>query len=283
MATAAVTRDGAIRVAEFRPADDDHALAAALAGAVDDHGLRRCSAVGVLAGGDYQIQQLQAPEVPAEELPQALRWRLRDVISEPLEQVVSDVIPIPAGSTRRGPPMVYAVAAQRERTEHLAGAIADSGLHVAALDIPELAIRNLAARVEPQGGGVAVLAVGEQDGLLTISREGALYLVRALDLGATHLRADPDQVAGRLALEVQRSLDYYDSQLYGAPPRSILVLPTAEVDSADLAARMASELGVDVAPMDVAALLPDSEPLSDGQQRRVALAVGAALRGVDGG
>lgn len=274
---AALGSKGGLATAEFRPAEDDEGTLEALRGAVHDHGLRRRPTVCVLSRGRYEIQQLQAPAVPEEELAAAVRWRLKDLISVSLEDAVIDTIPVPQGPNRRES-MVYGVAAQREQIEHLTHMVREAGLRPSAVDIPEMAIRNLAARIPEQGGGVAVLGIDEQDGLLTITRNDALYLARGLEMGAVHLRADSQQVGERLALELQRSLDYYDSQLYGAPPAAICVLPLAEFESESLVEQLNTELGVPVRLLDVADLVGDSEPLAPARQRRVALAVGAALR-----
>lgn len=279
---AALGPNGGLATAEFRPADDEEGTIEALRGAVHDHGLRRRPTVCVLPRGRYEIQQLQAPAVPDEELAAAVRWRLKDLISVSLEDAVIDTIAVPQGPSRRES-MVYGVAARRQEVERLNAMVAEAGLRVAAVDIPEMALRNLAARIPEQGGGVAVLGVDEDDGLLTITRHDTLYLARGLEMGAVHLRADSHQVGERLALELQRSLDYYDSQLYGAPPGVIGVLPLAEFESGLLVDQLNAELGVPVRLLDVADLLGDEEPLAPARQRRVALAVGAALRRGQGG
>lgn len=269
--------------AEYRPRDPGDGLDKALAAAASDHGLRGCPAYGVLARGSYQVQQLQAPNVLEEEMREAVHWRLKDLVSFPIEAAVTDVIPVPSGPSQRENRMVYGVATERAYTEELGGAVAASGLRLMALDIPELAVRNLAARLPQQGAGIAVLAIDRDEGLLTISREGTLYLARTLEMGAVDLAADDGQVADRLALELQRSLDYYDSQLYGAPPTSVLVLPLAEVDHAALVERLDARLRVPIDILHLESLLEAGVLLSPAQEQRTALAVGAALRGIDGG
>ena len=53
----------------------------------------RCTTL--LKFADYQMHSLDAPNVPAAELKNAVRWRVKDVIDYPLEQATVDVLDVP--------------------------------------------------------------------------------------------------------------------------------------------------------------------------------------------
>ncbi len=269
----------ALIVAEYRPTEGGvDGWRRALRAAVQDHGLQRCPCVAVVPRDSYQLQQLEAPAVPDEELATAVRWRLKDVVEVPLEQAVTDVVTVPPGPSRSVSSMLYGVVARRERMDEYASVVEQAGLHPVVLEIRELVIRNIAALVPEQGGGVAVLAVDADEGLLVISREETFYLGRSLEIGADDLQAGDSGTVERLALEVQRSLDYYDSQLYGAPPSQVLLLPLTEFDDDAVARELDRQLGVRVAILEMEDWLQSPSGLSAGQQQRAALAIGAVLR-----
>lgn len=193
---------------------------------VDRQRLRGCPAVGVLAPGEYQIVQVEAPSVPPAEMRQAAAWRVRELIDMPLDQAVIDTYDPPA-STRRGQANVNVVVARRaavaERIEELRGA----GLEVTAIDIPELVQRNICARLPDTGGGHALLALEDRGGLLTLFREGEQYLARSLDIGRSDLVGDTAGEIDNLVLEVQRSFDYFESALSQSPLGWLYLYPGA--------------------------------------------------------
>src|SRR5262245_27774166 len=57
-------------------------------------GLARASVFAVASADDYQLVQVEAPEVQAAELRAAIRWRLRDVINFHIDDAVVDVFQI---------------------------------------------------------------------------------------------------------------------------------------------------------------------------------------------
>ena len=67
----------------------------------------------LLAQSEYQLFQIEKPNVPADELKQAISWKLKDMLDYPVDQATIDVINIPVdpnNSNRQS--YVYAVAAK---------------------------------------------------------------------------------------------------------------------------------------------------------------------------
>ena len=102
----------------------------------------------VLAPGEYDLYQLPAPNVPEEELRDALRWQLRGTLPYAPEDAEIDFARIPAplqqedGSAQK--PTVLVVAAPRATVEELVALFAVAGVEVSAVDVPEFSQRNLA-------------------------------------------------------------------------------------------------------------------------------------------
>lgn len=266
-----------IDLLEFRPCPDPAQWGATLAALVRDHGLKGLETVAVLDPGDYQLTQIEAPEVPPEELREAIRWRLKEFLTYRAEDAVVDGFEVPQAKGRPGSRMLFAVAAPKKTVARVAEALEVAGLEPAAIDIPELALRNLTAEVPDQAGGVALVTLEDASGLITITQAETLYLARALEFGQQQLESNPAAYGDSLVLELQRSLDYYESQLAGRPASRVLVAPLAG-DRDGLLARMNEQMGMASFGLDLGQLVELSQDAPAELQAQGLCAVGAALR-----
>lgn len=234
----------------------------------------RGEAVAVLGSEHYQLQLVERPDVPPEEVAQAVRWRLRELLDFPVDGAVVDVFDVPT-QARGGRRMVYAVAAEGASVAALAANVAGSRLSLGAIDVPELCLRNVATSLEQDRFGVACLRVQGSRGILTLSREQQLYLVRQIEMPA----GDTSQGIAQVALEVQRSLDYFESHYDQRPIRDVLVAPAP--GAAAFAADLGAEMAVNVGLLELASVVDGAERLDDDDQEHCLLALGAAMRGPD--
>ena len=180
----------------------------------------------VLADGQYELLLVEAPRVDPSELRAAVRWKVRNLIDFHIDDAVIDVFDIPGQNNRpQGQAMMYAVAARsREVREHI-DLLEDADLNLQVIDITEMALRNLASQLDEDVRGVAMLYLQENHGIITVTQQGSLYLSRRLETGTTQVLDNPDTAYDQIALEVQRSLDYYDSH-FGQPSVAALrILP----------------------------------------------------------
>src|SRR4051812_11276225 len=166
----------------------------------------RCTTL--LKNQDYQVHQVDAPNVPAAELKNAVRWRVKDVIDYPLEAATVDVLDIPVdGNAPARNHSVYAITARNTVIEACANLFNDANVPLEAIDIPDLAQRNIAGLFEPEDRGIAMLAFFEKEGILTFTRGGELYLARRIEVPLSQV-IEPDadrrnQAFERIALELQ--------------------------------------------------------------------------------
>lgn len=288
---AAFGRDG-IAVARVRPrgrdrppqltacawlaASDPEALVEQLGEWLEHNEGRRATGVGVLAPGEYQVLPIEAPAVPANEMRRAAAWRVRELIDFPVDQAVVDTFD-PPQSTQRGATRVNVVVAHRTTVDARIDQLRRAGLDLETIDIPELAQRNISAYLPDGGGGHALLALDEGGGLITVYRDGEQYLWRTLDTGYGMLDAQGQAAGDALVLEVQRSLDYFESTLAQAPLGALYLYPAiAQVEQ--LALSMEANLtNVDCRAIALGEILTTvSEP--GHADATVLHAVGAALR-----
>jgi MSHA biogenesis protein MshI len=238
----------------------------------------------LMAAGQYALSQMDAPNVPVTERKEAVRWALKGLVDYPVDRACVDVLEIPLeGGSAGRQPSVFAVSAAEAAVVARALPFVEAKVPLAAIDIPELAQRNVAALFEDENRGLAFLRLDESGGLLTLTFHGELIAARRAEISAT-LLSDGDaerraQAMERLVLELQRSLDNFDRQ-YSFIPISKLVV-AAYPPVYDLASSLAESLYVPVVPMDLAQVMDFSAvpELRDAPRQAMnLLVIGAALR-----
>lgn len=245
--------------------------------------LDRVRCTTLLNASDYQMLQLEAPNVPAAEIKTAATWRVKDMIDYPVERAAVDVVEIPGPGGARGTSLL-AFAAPDDRVRERVQMFEEAEIPLEAIDVPELAQRNIAALFETAGRALALVCFDTQGGLLTITAGGELLLSRNLDVTSTQLTdADAErrvQLLERVGLELQRSLDHFDRQNTAMALSSLHVAALPE--QVGLKEYLAANLSVPVETLDLATVMdigrvPElRNPLRQGQCMKV---LGAALRG----
>ncbi len=248
-----------------------------------------------LSPGEFTLQMVPAPEVPPEEMRQAVRWRLKDTLTYDVDEAVVDVFELPREALRSGAAMLYAVVAPRWAVQARIDLLEDAGANLQYIDIPEMAQRNIAALLAEDAQGLATLSFSHDTGLLTLTREHNLYLARELEQGEQILIPVPEVLEGStgmalegpapdlqravdsIVLEVQRSLDYFESH-FTLPPITRLAVGGRIREMPGLADALSTQLGLQIIEIDFNQLLVTDTPLDAALQARCHLAIGLALR-----
>lgn len=206
---------------EFISCDSSADRQALLASRVKDLGLQGCPCRFVLSRGQYQFLLVDAPKVPAEELNEALRWKIKDLLNFPVDQAVIDAFLLPQDSARDGLPMAYAAVAEESVVRQAVEVVNDSSLDLVSIDVAEMGLRNIAIGHSDSARGVAIVQLVQGGGALQVIRNNQIYLSRQLELEYNGGLLD-DLPEEALTLELQRSLDYYERQMRQVPPQQIL-------------------------------------------------------------
>lgn len=247
--------------------------------------LKKYRCTTVLAPGDYQFIQIEAPPVPDAEMKDALRWKLKDLVDMPAESTAFDILPIPDINAGNRPRQLFLAVAANSAVAPVVQRFQAAGLALEAIDLPELALRNVAELFEEKNRGLAFLAFGVSSALLVFTYAGELFAFRRIEIGAEQFAQATverrEQLCERVVLEMQRSMDTVDRQfsaislshlIVALPPesgleehfRNALYLP---FEAMNLASRI-----------DLSAFPELAEPEA---QRRALRAIGAALRQED--
>lgn len=232
----------------------------------------------------FNLSLLEAPAVEAAEIAQALSWKVKDLIDFPLDKLVLDYVDVP--TTKSSGAMVYAVTSHEAGIREIVDEVnAGKGL-LERIDIPALALQNLASRVSFADEGIALLNLTHRDSLLTLGRGEKLYLSRGVGAHSSNLRNVQMEAENLLAtpapddllLDIQRSLDYYDS-FFVDPPIRHLIIPTVESLYDDLIDYLDQRLAINVRRLSLDEVMIPGDSLSIDTEffGELTLAIGAAL------
>jgi MSHA biogenesis protein MshI len=238
--------------------------------------LQGSQALVVLPESCYQLHLVERPEVPDDELAEALRWRIKDMVTFDIDKTVVDYIELPEDSYRGRTRMVYAVVALREEVDNHVKWCQSIGLDPIIVDVPELALLNLTEDLADSEAGLAVFYLGERNSSINLLSDASLYFTRQLSYNKS---ASPES-AGGAVLELQRSLDYYESQV-GKPPCVRLMVMPLQSDDSPLMEELRKNLHLDIYSLNLNNLVTCNEHLSDELQQSVTIAAAAALRVAD--
>jgi MSHA biogenesis protein MshI len=276
-------------------ASDAHAEA--LTAVVQQYQLQKSPCVAVMARGAYSLIQIDKPDVAENEMRDAVRWQIKDLLDFPAEDAVIELF---SAASSASPQAAFAVAAAEKKVRYVVDAMRGAELDVRAIDIPELALRNIVAKTAENERGAALLTLWDGNGLITIVHKGELCMARRINLGIKELIAAADgdgsfaatssagdeiaveisqaqqNILDDMVLEIQRSLDYYESSVAHQAVSALLIAPLTE-PVPGLQDYLSSYLAPQVRSLDLG-LLVSGDAMSSMSQSRCLSAVGAALR-----
>jgi MSHA biogenesis protein MshI len=241
----------------------------------------RC--ITALNSGDYQILQLDAPDVPREELKEAVRWGIKDMIDFPPDAATIDLVEVPseqAGTSRAR--NVHVFCARNDVIRARMQLFETAGIPLEAIDVPEMALRNVAMLWARPERAVAMIDIDESGGMLVIVADGELHASRRLDVTAGQLAGtDEGEMHSQLewiGLEMQRSFDHYGRQFGAVPLTRVLV---AAAMAPRLVEQLSTMLEVPVEAADLASVMdfPSVPELRESARQAQCLpTLGLALR-----
>jgi len=251
------------------------------------HQLQKTQLQVVLQKENYSLLQVEAPQVPDAEMKDAVRWQVREMLETPLEDTVTSHVQVPDHMRGGRSPFLYVAAAQRSVLDDLAHPFHTAHLKIGSFDIPEMSLRNLVTLLPEDTQGVACLYLLPRRSLLIICHRGELCLARDFNMGwddliqDIHQPVDTPQVSSsvdQMTLEIQRSLDYYNSSFSMPPVGNLVVMPPQKMVPG-LCSLLEEGLGVNTRIFDLVDIMQIPEEYVDAWIPCL-LALGGALREV---
>lgn len=239
----------------------------------------------LLVAGEYQLLQTEAPDLQErDELKEALRWKIKDMIDFPVDQATLDFFDVPqegaaAGRARQ----VFVAVAKNEVLRPKIELFQMARLPLSVIDIPEMGLRNIARLFEQQLRGLVLLNFTPMGGMLIFTFRGELCAARRIEVTLEQMETAEDgkltDLFDRVALEVQRSIDNFERQ-FNTITLSRLV--TAEMQSVPgMIDYLKSYLSIKVEPLDLAEVIDFPaipELRNTRRQAELMPVIGASLR-----
>lgn len=249
----------------------------------------------LLDANNFLLLLMQRPSVEDNELVDSVRWQIKDQLDYPVAEAIIQILEIPKQQERGRLPMIYVIASHSKTLKASVNLFNENKLNLQYIDIPEMAQRNIASLLPEDFIGVALLNMQRNHSLLTITHEGELYLSRIIDIGYEHLEPNeqnPVQSDGlsleastselelnidKIVLEIQRSLDYYESH-YGKVRIGNLVIAPLEYEILGFNDQLENNLGLIVRSLELDEIIDSNKELDLALQAKCFNAIGAALR-----
>lgn len=262
----------------FRHFDSLSQLESTLANIILEYNLKGLNCNFVLNPKYYRLLLVTTPSVSPDEYRSAVRWQIKEMIDYPIEDVVIDIF-APTGLKESESKKLYVIVAQSSFLQNIVNILERNQINTVAIDIHEFAIRNLITKIIPTEEPIVFLQIGNNESLLLIIEKEMVYFVRRIPIGFNNLQTNSN--TADFPLEIQRSLDYYHSELRQTVPTKIILGPTP-VDKMPILDITATTLAKDVQKLDVNKIVKYFEPLTPQLQERCYVAIGGALRTMGG-
>lgn len=275
-------------ISSYLPSEEDEGLAS-LGEWIKDRKLTGLPVVVCLDATRYELQLVESPMVPPEELTDALSFRLAELISDGagVGDKVLQAFPLPGDAYRGRMTMAFAAITERSYLKEIVAFCREYELKLDQIIINELSTLNLLASVEPEDS-VAVLRLEAEAGVIYLYRAGALYFTRQISLGTDDLglsslnvseggmMMQPNSRIDVLALELQRSMDYFESQLGLGAISQLWVMKPDFIDVTDALSEIEDRINTPVRLMSLESAFnrqEDDVPIT----ASLAMALGGAL------
>jgi len=260
-----------LRHVEFVPVDtqDLAKTLQALSAHVEKNKLTGLRCNWVLQPTDYVIIPVGSLPVAESEVAQAVRWHVKDRLDYPIAEAVVSYFTTPHKTHTSQEEFIYAVAAKKDFLENMSHVIRDSGLGLEIIDAPEFVLRNLMRLSPYKNRSIGIIEVDEKKATLMIIQKGLIYLLRQIEWDKTISAAES---IVKLSAEVQRSLDYYESELGQSVVEHFYLSPSYP----SLHASLQEGLPLTLENLDIGQLL--NSPLEKEKEKRCFAAIGGALR-----
>jgi MSHA biogenesis protein MshI len=200
----------------------------------------------ILPSDFYQITQVDKPNVPDNELHQALKWQVKDLVTIPPDDMVVDYFDMPLKHSS-GVKKINVVCAAISKLQPVLLNLHKNNITVTNIITEEFAFANLVA--DHDEAQLLVCQQPNEDVFIIIVKAGQLFFYRRLrGMAQIGKKSQEELLYGTtdsLSLEIQRSSDFFERQLKQAPINNIQVLLPIEQE-AFIARKLAENSNVSV-------------------------------------
>jgi MSHA biogenesis protein MshI len=249
------------------------------------HQLNKLPCNIVLSPDEYQLLQIESPDVPQQEQNSAIRWKIKDLIDFHVDDAVIDLINVP-GEHATASRSVQVIACRQSVIQRYVDLLHSESYAITSIDIAELAARNLLQQQAEKNEAIALLNLWGDYARISLYFNDDLYLSRSSSIGLNTLAHIFESeniddaslvVLDSLALELQRTFDFYESHSRQTPIQQLFV-QTNQPFSSKLAELIQQRIGISAQEINIAGLQPNDGQTANSLPSQCLSAIGGALR-----
>ncbi len=170
--------------------------------------------------------QLNVPDLPEKERRQALAFLVAEAENLPVDDLICDYIDVPDLKRPSTEPLVYCASARLSEIQPLVRALMESRCRLNHLVPIEQALRHILRWCEPESDTVAVLVyMMPNASKIIVAQRDCLYLFRSSRTGHETFQQDSESAALALGLDIQRTLDFFETQFKAPPAQRVWIIP----------------------------------------------------------
>jgi len=233
----------------------------------------------VLLPEEYQLLQADAPEVPKHELAAALRWQIKDLIDFHIDDAVIDHIDLPNKNTS-GKAQLLVVTSRQSTIQAHVDTLVTAGINLATIDIAVQATRNIIAQLDSTETSIGLLNLWDDIAKISVILNNDIYINRISSIGLQSLQfisednSSSQAILDSLALELQRTFDYYESHSRQAAITQLIIVSNDQAVSIEQ--QLQQRLGINCINLDMRDVITIKDDIKIDNKNLVA--IGGALR-----
>jgi MSHA biogenesis protein MshI len=240
----------------------------------------------VLYSNDYQIHQIDAPDVPKHEVNSALRWQIKDLIDFHIDDAVLDKIELPNQnlSDHGRKHSILVVACRQSLIQNYVDLLQSANCNLVTIDIAALASRNIVSHAaSAEHISVGLLNLWDDRAKISVFLNHDLYINRSSSIGIQSLAfvseedADSQSILDSLTLELQRTFDYYESYSRQAALSHLYILSNGQ-SLPNIPSLIEARLGIECSIIKLSDFISFADSIDETVTSNCMMAVGGALR-----
>lgn len=215
--------------AEQYPLERPENLASLLDKIVEEQQLEGASCVLVIPPEKVESVQIEMSELPSVDIQASLPWKLKELVSIPPQDMICDYIEMniqPLGQQ----PKAQIMATSRTYIEEIIAPFHKAKVNIVGITTEQFVLAKMQSLED--AAQLVFVQHKEMAGILLILKNQQICFARKIRGTDSVINMMPDQIkehgADMIAIEIQRSIDYYESQLKQPPIKDVLIAIAGE-------------------------------------------------------
>ncbi len=258
---------------------------------IQTNNLLRIACAYVLSTQQYVMSLIELPQAKdSAAIEKSILWSVKDYINYSIDDAILESFIIPVNRTQDNAKLAYAVAMRAKLSEEIGKLVNKCGARLKYIDINELCVRNIISLYPDMQPGCVVLKIFDaNNSSILLIKDNSLFISRTTKLHIKELdNFDPTKddfpeklnIAEKLVVELQRSLDYGNSIFRDLHFNTMCILPH-KFNLDFVLVWIGEQLGLPVRKIDLTQKIKFEKNINQEEQADCSLAIGAGLRNIN--